>query len=724
MNAEISDAQLQRAYARIQLEEDIRAYKQTHKREFPIGWYPWQQDAFNSFKPQIMTLAANRSGKSQPNQELIPTPSGYTTMGEIAIGDFVFGSHGKPVKVTGVFPQGLRRIYEITFKDGSSARADGEHLWAVQRRYLTHTYKQEIRTTNELSNSLEIPTYPRPRAAVEFIEKELIVEPYLVGVLLGDGCITQATINVTTVDQQTIDYCAEQAKLWNCDLVNRNEIGYHFSTNMHRPNGTARNFLKDALMAIGIHGHGSHTKFVPDEYKFNSRRNRLAVLQGLMDTDGYISPKNRGRSFSSVSKVLAKDVQWLARSLGMSATLKIKKGVYRNKPHYSWRVNIHQHPISLFRLDRKRKHERFSKFKVARGTKIVSIKYVGAMEATCISVDAKDSLYLTKDFIPTHNTMSAGFQTACDMTGDYPEWWTGFKQTHAPYVLAMGVDNEQLKTVVQTELFGMVTEHKHFSGGWIHPDEIVRIEWSGQITGLARRITVKGKYGKSTVTLRAYSASKTGTASLSFAGANIDLIWIDECPPDDLVGQLVIRTMHGNLGRGGRLRYTLTPELGATGLVTDFMEDREDFQKLIGPVAWDECPHLSPEIQRQMLSSIPEHEREMRSKGVPFFGSGLVYPIAESRISIPDFKIPPYFRCIRAMDLGINHPTAIVWLAYDMESDTIYVVRTYSVKGENAATHAAAANAMWSFAPCVFPHDIDTTEKGSGKTIRKSDTGL
>ena len=323
-------------------------------------------------------------------------------------------------------------------------------------------------------------------------------------------------------------------------------------------------------------------------------------------------------------------------------------------------------------------------------------------------------------------TMAAGFQTACDMTGDYPDWWTGFRQTHAPYVLAMGVDNLQLKIVLQKELFGMVTEKRHFSGGWIHPDEIVRIEWSGQVTGLAQSVTVKGKYGKSTINLRPYSATKVGTGSLSLAGPQYDLIWIDECPPDDLIGQLNVRTMTGNMGRGGRIRYTMTPELGATGLVTHFMEARTKGQQLIGPISWAECSHLTPEVQEQILAAIPEHEREMRSKGVPFFGSGLVYPIAESRISVPDFRIPPYYRCIRAIDLGINNPTAIVWLAHSPEDDVVYLVKTYSVKGENAATHAAAANAMWSFAPMVFPHDIDTTEKGSGKTIRRfyNDAGL
>jgi phage terminase large subunit-like protein len=315
-------------------------------------------------------------------------------------------------------------------------------------------------------------------------------------------------------------------------------------------------------------------------------------------------------------------------------------------------------------------------------------------------------------------TMSAGYQTACDLTGDYPEWWKGFKQTHAPFCLAMGVDNDQVKSVLQTELFGIVNEKRKFSGGWIHPHEILRTEWS-QITGLANRVTIKSKFGRSVIVFRPFTATKTGTSSLTIAGKCIDLIWIDECPPDDLVGQLTVRTTVGNLGQGGRIRYTMTPELGATKLVTSFLEENNDGQELVGPVSWSECPHISEERQAELLAGIPEHEREMRSKGIPFFGSGLVYPVAEKRIIVPDFKIPPHFRCIRAIDLGINHPTAIVWLAHDTEQDVVYVVKTYAVKGENAATHAAAANSFWKHAPIVFPHDIDTHEKGSGKTVRQ-----
>ncbi len=337
----------------------------------------------------------------------------------------------------------------------------------------------------------------------------------------------------------------------------------------------------------------------------------------------------------------------------------------------------------------------------------------------------------------TGKTMSAGYHTACDLTGDYPPQWQGYRYTHAPNFLVSGVDNQQVKDVVQKELFGTVSENrkgkKTFSGGWVHRDEIGRIVWSKVTTDLAVSIEVTSKFGRSMCRLRAYTQSKTGQGSLSFAGTNLDGVWVDECPPDELVGQLVVRTMTGNLGHGGRIRYTMTPELGATKLVTNFMEFRESSQHLIGPIAWSECPHLTDELQATILQGIPDHEREMRSKGVPYFGSGLVYAIPESRIStspITEDGKPitsiPYLRYIRAIDIGINHPTAIVWLAYDPEIDRIYVLRTYSEADSAAAVHAAAANSYLDFAPCVFPHDIDNREKGSGKTVRQyySEAGL
>jgi hypothetical protein len=326
-------------------------------------------------------------------------------------------------------------------------------------------------------------------------------------------------------------------------------------------------------------------------------------------------------------------------------------------------------------------------------------------------------------------TVSEAYHFALDATGRYPDWWTGYRFTHAPNCLALGVDAEQLRTVIQPELFGEVVEpqqgKKYFSGGWIHRDEIGRIEWS-QITNIAKRVEILGKYGRASVVLRTSSQSKTGTGSLSFAGSRICRIWVDECPPDDLVGQLNVRTANGNLGHGGHIGYTMTPELGATELVTNFMQNKSASQHFIGPIGWDKAPHMTAEKQETLLAGIPEHEHDMRSKGIPFFGEGLIYTIPDKRIMCTGYTEAnnpitslPWLTYIRAMDLGINHPTAIAWLAYDSEADIIYVLRTYKEKGEAAATHAAVANSYLDFAPVVFPPDVDTREKGSGKTVRK-----
>ena len=182
------------------------------------------------------------------------------------------------------------------------------------------------------------------------------------------------------------------------------------------------------------------------------------------------------------------------------------------------------------------------------------------------------------------------------------------------------------------------------------------------------------------------------------------------------------------MGKGGRIGYTMTPELGQTELVVNFMEHREESQHLIGPIGWEDAPHMTPEKRATLAAGIPEHEIDMRTKGLPYFGSGLVFPIPESRIKIKPFELSdvPWLRYLRAIDLGINHPTALAWLAYDPEIDRIYLLRDYSQSGDVPAVHAAAANSYLDFAPCVFPHDIDHREKGSGRTMREYyyDAGL
>lgn len=317
----------------------------------------------------------------------------------------------------------------------------------------------------------------------------------------------------------------------------------------------------------------------------------------------------------------------------------------------------------------------------------------------------------------TGKTFTAGYYYGVHTTQQYPPWWTGRRLTKPIVGLVAGVDNSQLRRVVQKELFGEVVD-RQFGGGWIHRDEIKEVVWNPVVPGLAMEVKVQGRFGVSNISLRAYTQTRTGSKTLGFAGTSLDLVWVDECPPDELVGQLTVRTATGRGGEGGLLLYTMTPELGVTELINTFTNSPGPDQRLIGPVAWDRCPHLTPEVIASVLDGIPEHEKDMRRKGIPFFGSGLVYPVSESRVMIEPFPIPDHFRGLKAMDLGTRHPTAIAWLAYDTELDTVYLVRDYAQKNQPAAVHAGALNGLWPDIPVVFPPDVDTTEKGSGKTVR------
>lgn len=317
-------------------------------------------------------------------------------------------------------------------------------------------------------------------------------------------------------------------------------------------------------------------------------------------------------------------------------------------------------------------------------------------------------------------TDCSSFQDACDLTGDYPKDWPGEVIEHPINAWLFGVDNGQLKDVFQKALFGDLLDDGTLTGGWIHPDEVIGIVRS-QTPGLVKEAKVRHVTGgTSTVSLRAHSQAKTGAESLPFAGSVVDLIHGDEQPPDEIVGQLAVRTINGRRGKGGLTRWTMTPEKGQTNLVRRFMEDRQPHQALIGPIGWDRAPHLTPEVRARILANIPAHERDMRMKGTPFFGSGLVFTTPEEKLACDPFLVEsrPWYRVLRAIDLGIDHPTAIVWLAYDPEQDVIYLTRVYRQSNQILAVNALAGNTMWPHAPMVFPHDADQRNPGSGEAYK------
>jgi phage terminase large subunit-like protein len=320
-------------------------------------------------------------------------------------------------------------------------------------------------------------------------------------------------------------------------------------------------------------------------------------------------------------------------------------------------------------------------------------------------------------------TVTEGYIVGCWATGDYPADWEGVRFEYPTIGWVFGVDNTQLRDVFQKEILGTLQADDTFSGGWIHPDEVVGFNRS-QTPGLVKDVMVKfrGSDQTTVISFKTYTQSKTGSGSLPMAGSRVDWIVVDEQPPDDIRGQLKARTINGRKGLGGVILYGMTPERGMTELVREFMENPAPHRALIGPVPWEDAPHITASRRDELLSAFPPHERDMRAKGIPLFGTGRIFTPDESTMIVKPFNLAerPWLKCIRAIDVGINpHPTAIAWMAYDPEEGVFYLVRVHRQAGQIPAVHAATANSLWANAPLVLPHDASATERGSGKTVKQ-----
>ena len=343
-------------------------------------------------------------GKAQPLDAKILTPTGWAHMGDLYPGDWVVSSQGGPSQVTGVFPQGEKEVFRVTFSDGASTECCDDHLWAVNSAVRKRrgnpplvlplsTIRQRLRDAAG-NCRYYIPTV-KP---IDFAEQPLPLHPYLLGALLGDGGIAHSVI-FSSADAEMI----ERIKAL---LPATTHMVYkdHYDWQISRKLGTeATNAVQKVLRELGLAGHRSEGKFVPDVYKFSSVEARIALLQGLLDTDGYINKADKNIEYTSVSPRLAQDVLFLVQSLGGIATLRSKK----TTGQLCYRLNITLPPhIPPFALSRKA-NACPPRVKYHPTRAIISVEPVGVKPCQCISVDALDHLYVTDHCIVTHNTVTA-----------------------------------------------------------------------------------------------------------------------------------------------------------------------------------------------------------------------------------------------------------------------------------------------------------------------------
>lgn len=385
--------------------------------------------------PIRATQLQTGKGKGTTLDSLIKIPNGWKRMGDIEIGDEVITQNGEITTVTGVFPQGKKDIFRVSFKDGRFVEVDNEHLWKTFHVNWVTKNKDgwEIKNTDELKNKVETsnrcPYVPLCNSE-QNEDLDLPIDPYVLGVLLGDGGLSVSHVVLLSTD----DWILEHIKTLIPETVKVNikpldprymKVEYFREGSIV---GVVSNInpLKNELKKMGLMGTHSWDKFIPDIYLHGSHKQRLALVQGLMDTDGCINKPKVCRNgvdygtcgtieFSSASKELAEGLQYLIRSLGGICSLVVKENNYytynheRRKGRPAYRLGIrYPNPNELFRLPRKKNlaptsNQYSDNLKLGFDT----IEHIGKKETQCISVDHPSGLYITNDFIVTHNTACA-----------------------------------------------------------------------------------------------------------------------------------------------------------------------------------------------------------------------------------------------------------------------------------------------------------------------------
>ena len=365
--------------------------------------------------------APSGGGKALPNSTLIPLYDGtWKQVGDIVVGDILIDRCGKPTKVLQTFPQGQKEVYKIKFKDGREALCNDEHLWSYntlgqvnKSHFFTKTLREIIEegAGSNYRNSDGSFKYLIPQnKPVDYVEANLYVHPYLMGLMLGDGSFREHTSNkalqFSTGDEELLE-TIHTITNWQVQKSSSKNYTYYFKNN--DKNISVSEFLKHYPALINTY---SYNKFIPTQFMTGSINQRWLLLEGLMDTDGSID--NKGRcSFTTTSPQLKNDFMLLCNSLGLKTICRedIRSNKYTTGICYD--INIvcsKEDKLKLFRLERKRgiAKEYFNNAKrtvTNDSNAIVDIQDCGYTEdMTCFLVDNDEHLFLMNDYIVTHNT--------------------------------------------------------------------------------------------------------------------------------------------------------------------------------------------------------------------------------------------------------------------------------------------------------------------------------
>jgi len=276
---------------------------------------------------------------------------------------------------------------------------------------------------------------------------------------------------------------------------------------------------------------------------------------------------------------------------------------------------------------------------------------------------------------------AGAYMVAVWATGIYPHWWNGRVFPGPVNCLVAGETSKLVRDSVQEKLFGPMNA----LGTGTIPKEYLysTAPKSGIPNAIDTGLVTHKKGGTSVVQLQSYDQGRE-----VFQATARHVIWDDEEPPLDIYIEQLLRTMTTN----GVMICTFTPLKGVSETVLHLQSQAQEGKAAIVTATWDDAPHLSQEIKDELFATLPPHQRDARSKGVPSLGSGAIYPVLEKEYVISPIELPKHWAQGYGMDVGWNN-TAACWGALDRDTDVLYIYSDYKEGQKEPAVHAAAIKA-------------------------------
>ncbi len=364
----------------------------------------------------LIIIAARPSmGKAQPLDARVLTAEGFKRMDQLRLGERLASIDGQPSEVIGIYPQGRRQVYRLTFADGRSAECCAEHLWRIYYRnwpaprVVSTAGLLELLKRKRYQNRIWIDTFSGKFGS----GKALPLDPWLLGVLLGDDTLRGSALKFSTASADMLRRL-EAVIGERMTLVHAQHYDYRIvikgGAHCKGVQGVQENPLVATLKQLGLWGCLAEQKFIPECFLNASRPARLRLLAGLLDTDGWVEKFGAIR-FCTVSRRLAEDMISLVRSLGGTASFSTKVPAFTHKQEK--RLGQTAYVCNLQLPDAEELHllpEKQSRIKTRqriRRLNLLSIEPIRSAETQCIAVSHPSQLYVTDDYVVTHNTALA-----------------------------------------------------------------------------------------------------------------------------------------------------------------------------------------------------------------------------------------------------------------------------------------------------------------------------